>query len=437
MSQASNSEDQAAQWPVKRYMIFGTIVLVLFLGGFGTWAVLTQISGAVVSSGSIVVDRNRLILQHPDGGQVVSILVDEGDHVERDALLVVLDSTTLVSERIIVESQLFELMSRRARAQAEREEADTIIFPALLHEEGAKNPEVERLMSGQEGLFYIRRDSDEQARAQLDKRKSQIKSQIEGVIAQRSGLTRQLALIQEELVAQQELLDRGLTQASRVLALRREEAGLEGRVGELIATEAQAQGRITEFDTQILQLRIARREQAIEEERNLEFRENELSEKRQALIGKIARLEIRAPVAGVVYNFIPRSVISPAETVLSLVPSDRVLVIEAKVSPVHIDQVLVGQEATLRFSTFDQRTTPELFGTVRTISPDAFFDQNTGETFYQAELVLNPGEIEKIPEGAKLIPGMPVQAFLRTRDRSPINYLTKPLTDYFVRAFRD
>jgi len=211
-------------------------------------------------------------------------------------------------------------------------------------------------------------------------------------------------------------------------------------MGELAASKAQAEGRITEIDIEVLKLGTKRREEAITRLRDLQFRELELQEQRRSLTERLSRLDIRAPVSGIVYGlqfFAPRSVVKPAEPVLFLVPQDRPLVIAAKVEPTNIDQIFIGQEVTLRFTAFDNRTTPELKGRVVKISADAFTDERSQASFYRSEITLLDGETDKLPKGATLIPGMPVQAFIRTEDRTPLAYLVKPFTDYFAKAFRE
>ena len=211
-------------------------------------------------------------------------------------------------------------------------------------------------------------------------------------------------------------------------------------MGELTASAAQAAQRVTEVDIQILSLTTTRREEAITRLRDLQYNELELSERRRTLTQQLNRLDIRAPVSGIVYGlqvFAPRSVIRAADPVMFLVPQDRPLVIATKVQPTDIDQIHLGQEVTLRFSAFDQRRTPELLGKVTLVSADIFQDEATGAAFYQAEVQLDEGEIEKLPADMVLIPGMPVEAFVRTADRSPMDYLLKPLADYFAKAFRE
>ncbi len=434
------TDQQNSAWSVRRPMIVGLIGLIALLGGFGSWAALTNISGAIIAGGRIEVDQNRQVVQHPDGGVVAAIEVDEGDVVEAGQVLLRLDPTHLRSQLSITQSQLFELMARRGRLEAERDGEDDITFDPLLLEQAKANPDVAGLIAGQKRLMKARAESTTNEIAQLEKRADQIANQIEGIEAQQASLTRQLELVARELADQQSLLDQGLAQVARVLSLQREEARLGGTMGDLEAQKAQAAGRTTEIDIEILKLGSQRREEAITRLRDLQYRELELREQRLALIEQLARLDITAPVSGVIYGlqvFALRSVIRPADPVMFIVPQDRPLIINAEVEPIHIDKLYIGQEVTLRFSALDQRTTPELIGEVAQISADAFQDEGTQLSYYRAEIVLSEGQQARLPEGAVLIPGMPVEAFIRTEDRTPLAYLTKPLTDYFTKAFRE
>lgn len=431
-------ENVTKRWSASKHLIIGGLALLILVGGFGTWSVMAQISGAVITSGQIEVERNRQVVQHPDGGVVDEIIVDEGDAVQAGDLLLRLDPTILQSELAIVEGQLFEILARRARLEAERDDASELTFSAILTE--VATPDVQKLMDGQERLFRARLETNKSAIEQLSQQRAQVASQLTGISAQQEALSTQRDLIARELADQQSLFDRGLAQASRVLALQREEASLLGRVGELTAQAAQAAERMTEIELQVLGLSSTRREEAITRLRDLEFNELELSERRRTLRRQLDRLDIRAPVSGIVYGlqvFAPQSVIRAADPVLFLIPQDRPLVIATQVQVTDIDQIYVGQEVTLRFSAFDQRRTPELKGTVTLVSADAFQNENSGLSYYRAEIELVAGEMDRLPEEMTLIPGMPVQAFARTLDRSPLEFLIKPLTDYFVRAFRE
>ena len=427
-------------WSTRAPLIVGFIALLALIGGFGTWAVFTEISGAVIAPGQLEVDRNRQVVQHLDGGVVSEINVREGDKVEAGQLLIRLDDTQLRSQLAITEGELFELMARRGRLEAERDGREEASFDPLLLEIAKTNPGAKELMEGQARLVEARRDSLETEIAQLRKRSSQIESQIEGIDAQRTAQDEQIALIEKELTDQKSLLSRGLAQASRVSILSREAAQLMGSRGDLTAQRAQAEGRITEIDIQILNLKTQRREEAITRLRDIQYRELEMREQRNALLEQLSRLEIRAPVSGVVYGlqvFAERSVLKPADPVLFIVPQDRPLIIAARIEPIHIEQLQVNQPVNLRFSAFDHRTTPELLGHVTQISPDAFTDQKSGYSYYRAEILLEEGELDRLPEGSTLIPGMPVEAYIKTQDRTPMAYFMRPFTDYFAKAFRE
>jgi HlyD family type I secretion membrane fusion protein len=431
---------EKTKWSAWRPVTIGMIGILILFGGFGTWSVMSNIAGAIVASGRIEVDRNRQVVQHDTGGTISEILVDEGDLVKAGDLLLRLDPEQAQSELTLIEGQLFELMARRGRLEAQRDEGDTIKFADSLVEVGKINPDAQELMGGQRNLFFARRDSIKQEIDQLGKQSNQIEDQIKGINAQEESLVTQLGLIEQQLVSQQTLLDQGLAQVSSVLGLQREMARLTGEIGSLIASRAQAEGRITEIDIIELKLGTSGREEAISQLREIRYQELSLVERRRALKATIDRLDIRAPVSGIVYSLqvtTPRSVIRPADPLMFLVPQDRPLVIAAQVMPTNVDEISVGQEVNLRLSSLDQRTTPELKGLVVLISADALDDQTTGASYFRAEIILSPGEMERLPEGTQLLPGMPVDAFIKTGDRSPLTYLVKPVTDYFVKSWRE
>lgn len=420
-------------------VLWGGIATTLFVLGFGSWSVFTEIAGAVVSSGQIEVAQNRQVVQHPDGGVVAEIVVKDSQAVKAGDLLIRLDDAAVHSELAIIEGQLFEVMARSTRLEAERDNRAAPVFPADLLQLANERPEVANLIEGQRSLFLARKDTVANQTAQLVKRGSQIGSQIKGIDAQSNALREQLALIEQELADQQSLLEKGLAQSSRVWQLQREASRMRGSVGELLASRAEAEGRATEVDLEVLRLAAVRREEANTELRDLAAKVLELAERRRALVEQVTRLEIRAPVSGLVMGLqvtTPRSVIRPAEPVMYIIPQDRPLVINTQVATIHIDEVHVGQRVRLVFPAFSSRTTPELYGYVETISPDAFVDERTHSAFYKAEIRLEAGQMEKMKDHI-LVPGMPVEAYIETGARSPMAYLLKPFTDYFHQAFRE
>ena len=427
------------RWTATRPLLWGFGTIVLLIGGLGAWSVLTTLAGAIVASGQIEVAQNRQVVQHPDGGVVAEIDVAEGKVVQAGDILIRMDGTLLRSELSIVENQLFELIARRSRLEAERDDASDVKVPADLHDISVARSEILELVEGQMKLFAARKETLARLVDQRGKRIAQIANQIDGIDAQSAAIGAQIALLERELSGQNALLSKGLTQMNRVLALERERASLLGQAGELTASRAEADGRTTELSIEILGLASQRREEAMTELRDVAARELELAERRRALAGQIDRLDIRAPVSGIVLGLqvtTPRSVIRPAEPLLYLVPQDRPLVIAVRVPTIHIDELHVGQDVRLHFASFSSRTTPELVGHVTVISADALTDDRTQVPYYRVEVALDPDEIERF-EDEILVPGMPVEAFIRTGDRTPLAYLIKPFTDYFGRAFRE
>jgi HlyD family secretion protein len=306
--------------------------------------------------------------------------------------------------------------------------------------QSGNNGEVDELMHGQTALFDARLETLHRSISQLENRQLQLKNQIDGIDAMTDSLQSQIALTEEETAAQEDLLDRGLAQGSRVLNLRREVARLSGSIGETTARRAQALESIAEIEIELLKLQSQRREEAIGTLRDLQVNEMELAERRYALHTQLSRLEIKAPVSGVIYDLRllgEQSVIRPAEPLMFIVPQDRPMQIEARVSPININAVAIGQEVVIRFRSFDMRETPDLFGKVTLVSPDAFADTATGETYYRIEVELPEAEMSKLAADQVVIPGMPVDAFLRTGEYSPLTYLMQPLARYFGTAMRD
>ena len=424
-------------YSAKLPLTVGFVALILLVGGIGVWSVRTQISGAVIATGMIVVENNRQVVQHAEGGVVGTIDARDGDSVQAGDMLLRLDDTLLQSELAVAELQLIELKARRARLEAERDASDEITFDPVIA--ANLNEAASEQIEGQRKLFVARRDTLQQEISQIEERVEQTGNQIAGTEAQLKALGIQQELITEELVGQETLLEKGLVQAQRVSTLRREAARLAGEIGMLTSNVAQLRGEIAAFEIEKLRLSGSRRESAIQELRDIQFRELELTEQKTSLLERLSRLDIRAPVSGIVYGstvFAEKAVVRPADPLMFVIPQDQPLIVSARVEAIHIDQIHVGQTATLRFSAFNQRKTPEISGTVISVSADVLQDEVTGQTFYQVEVIPLADELPKL-EDQVLLPGMPVEAYLKTDERTPISYLTKPFTDYFSRSFRE
>lgn len=426
-------------WSAGKPLFWGFATLALLVGGLGTWSVVTTLSGAIIALGQIEVAQSRQVVQHLDGGVVAEILVAEGAAVAAGDVLLRLDGSELQSDLTIVENQLYEISARRARLEAERDDAPAVIFPADLTALARTRPDVAEMAKGQASLFATHRETRAQAIEQRQKRIAQISSQIEGIAAQQAAIATQIELLKSDLAAQSDLLAKGLTQAARVSAIERELAQVQGQAGELAAAGAEAAGRITEIEIEIRGLSTTLREAAEAELRDVAAQELELTERQRALTQRIGRLDIRAPAAGLVFGLqvkTPQSVIRPADPLMFIVPQDRPLLVAVRIPPTHVDEVHLGQDVRLVFSALPTRLAPQLFGHVELVSADALTDERTGVPYYRAEISIDAKTLLAIGQ-PQIVPGMPVQAFIRTTDRTPLSYLLKPFTDYFQSAFRE
>ena len=427
------------RWRLRPLLVTGWLTFCLLVFGIGAWGAVTRISGAVVGAGQLEVEGNRQVVQHPSGGVIEEIFARDGDEVQAGEVLIELDGEDLRPELDTVEGQWFEMLATKSRLSAERDGLETIEFDPELLSRAADSVEIQKLLAAQQVQFTARRKTQAQEEKQLEEQKTQIAKQNEGLEALAAATGSQIDLLMQEIAGQQTLLDQGLTQLTRVLTPQRELARLRGTEGQVEASIAENRGKIAEIEIEIVRLTSKVREEAISELRDLAFREIETREKRRSLIDRIARLELRAPVAGTVYGSSAdtlRAVIRAAEPVMYIVPKDTPLIVRTMIEPHNIDQVHVGQEAVLRFSAFDQRTTPELTGHVSAVSADAYVDERLGHHYYKADIEIDPGMLDKLNH-VTLIPGMPVESFIRTGDRSALSYFVKPMKDYFTRAFRD
>lgn len=426
-------------WSATRPLAVGFLTLAVLIIGLGTWSVFATLSGAVIAPGQIEVSQRRQVVQHPDGGVVDAILVAEGARVSAGDILLRLDGTTLRSERALIETQLMELAARRARLEAQRDDAARPAFPEAVLKTATERHDVSEMIEGESGLFQRQADALRQAQDLRRSRIAQIESHMKGLEAQQAANQSQIALIQEEIATKRDLLDRGLTETTRLSALQRDMAQLQGRAGELTSALAEAAGRVTEIKIEIAALSTQLRERAETELRDVVSRQLELTARANALVDRINRLEVRAPVSGLVLGLrvtTPRAVISPAEELLHIVPQDRPLLVAARVPVTHVDEVHPGQSVRLVFSALPMRTTPEIPGKVTVVSADALMDERTGQSYFRAEIAPDPAALHDLA-GVNILPGMPVEAFLRTTDRTPLSYLLKPFTDYFRKSLRE
>lgn len=423
----------------RTYLLAGAALTAILVGGLGGWASATDISGAVIASGSLVVDTNVKKVQHPTGGIVGRLLVREGDRVRADQVLLRLDDTQLRANLSIITNAIDELTARAAREEAERDGLTELVFPADLVQRAPTDTTVARLIQGEANLFRIRSESRAGQKAQLAERAGQLDEEIHGALRQVSSKERQKALIEQELTGVRELYSKNLIQLTRLTSLERDAARLEGEHGALLAQIAQTRGKKAEIALQILQIDQDLRTEVGKDLAEIRGKLSELREKKIAAEDSLKRVEIRAPQAGAVHQLTVHTVggvVNPAEPIMLIVPEMDRLMADVKVEPHDIDQLQIGQTAMIRFSTFNQRTTPEFAARIKTISGDTTADQRTGATFYTIRLAIDEEDVEKA--GAlKLLPGMPLESFIRTGDRTVMSYLVKPLSDQIQKAWRE
>ena len=464
---------------------------VLGTGLFG-WGALASISGAVIASGRVEVATRDQVVEHAEGGSVREILVRNGDRVSAGAVLVRLDDTMLRSEEAILISKLVDLVARRNRLEAEFRGADTIDWDTALVRRAAVNREAQAILDGQQRLFEARHASREGQEAQLRERLGQMRKQVASLVAQGEAVAIETGFIARELEAERELFRKRMTEIRSLLELEREAARLAGQAGDIEARIAAARGRIAEIEIQILQVGTRRVEEAESQAREAQANEFEVRERLASVRERLKRMAVRAPVSGEVFNmqvFAEDEVVRPGEPIAQIVPRDADLVVRAQLDPIHVDQVHPGQEAVLLFSAFPARSTPEFAGRVVHVAADARHDQRSELSWYEVEVEMGAavaatediavvawagtmyerlsgrlralaGSPAPLPaQGAgsagvrsglpavpappvhardlALLPGMPVEVHIRTGERSPLSYLAKPLTDYFVRSLRE
>ena len=423
---------------MRRHLVAAIVVVLVLVIGVGGWAATAVISGAVVASGSIVVDSNVKKVQHLTGGIVGELRVRDGDRVRAGDIVVRLDETVTRANLAIVTKGLDELTARKARLESERDGSDTIIFPAQLLA-GAGDPDRAVAMDSERKLFNLRRTARNGQKAQLRERIAQFQEEITGLIAQQDSKAKEIALLERELAGVRELWKQNLVQLTRLTALEREAARLDGERGQLIAAAAQAKGKIAETTLQILQIDQDIASDVAKELREVDGKIGEFIERKVTAEDQLKRTDIRAPQDGTVFQLAVHTVggvITAGDPIMLIVPDADNLSVEVKVNPQDIDQLQLNQKAILRFTAFNVRTTPEIEGTVTRISADTSTDQRTGQSYYTVRIAMAADQVERLGD-VKLLPGMPVEAFVQTGDRTMFSYLMKPLHDQFVRAFRE
>jgi len=431
-------DEKGARASIRLHLIVGLAVVVILAGGLGGWASTAEISGALIAPGQIVVESNVKKVQHPTGGVVGEVLARDGDIVKAGDILVRLDDTVTKASLAIVTKNLDAQWARAARLEAEQRGQDKITFPPQLLTR-INDADVKSLILSETKLFEVRVTGRTGQKAQLRERITQLNEEISGLSAQEKAKDQEIALVEKELAGVRDLYEKHLVQISRLTTLERDTARLNGERAQYIASRAQAKGKITETELQIIQVDKDMVSEVSKDLRETNDKIGEFVERKVTAEDQLRRTDIRAPQDGMVLQSAVHTVggvITAGDAIMMIVPQTDDLQVEAKVNPQDIDKLQIGQKTLLRLSAFNQRTTPELNGVVTRVSPDTTTDQRTGQSYYTIRVSMPPQEVARLGD-AKLIPGMPVEAFVQTGDRTLISYLMKPLSDQLMRAFRE
>jgi HlyD family secretion protein len=434
----TDSKMQGARQSIRLHLIIGLAVVVVLAGGLGGWASTAQISGALIAPGSIVVESNVKKVQHPTGGVVGELRAHDGDLVKAGDVVVRLDDTVTKASLAIVTKNLDGLWARAARLEAEQRGLDAIVFPRMLLDR-AEDPDVKTVMASETKLFEVRVNGRTGQKAQLRERVTQLNEEIAGLKAQEAAKDKEISLVEKELVGVRDLYDKHLVQMTRLTTLERDAARLSGERAQYIASRAQARGKITETELQIIQVDKDMVSDVSKDLRETNDKIGEFVERKVTAEDQLRRVDIRAPQNGMVLQSTVHTVggvITAGDAIMLIVPQADDLQVEAKVNPQDIDKLQIGQKTLVRLSAFNQRTTPELNGVVTRVSPDVTVEQRTGQSYYTIRVSMPPEEVVRLGD-VKLIPGMPVEAFVQTGDRTMLSYLIKPLSDQLMRAFRE
>ncbi|MDF8358422.1 HlyD family type I secretion periplasmic adaptor subunit [Ensifer adhaerens] len=420
----------SSQFGITSRIVVSAAFAATLLFGVGGWAAHARLSGAVITQGQVAISQQVKLIQHRDGGIVSEIAVRNGDQVRKGDVLIRLDETQTRVELAIVRGQLQQFYAMRARLKAERDGEAAVSFDGLDVSEVLKVSELKLFEANRRMIT----SQEEQMRLQI----TQLEEQIRGLKAQTGSSDAEREIVEKEIAKLETLLKSGLVPVSEHRDLLRQMARIDGSKGELVARIAEAVGQISELRIKLLAIDQNTRKETQTQIVGIEAKIAELSEREVAARDRLSRMEVRAPVDGLVYDLQVHTIggiIAPGASVMSIVPEDDDLTVEIRIPPADIDRIAPGQASRLRFTVFNQRTTPELDGQVGVVAAATTIDRATGQPYYLATVDITQA-LNKLGD-RKLMPGMPVEVYVQTDERTAISYLTKPFTDQMLRAFRE
>lgn len=424
---------------LKRHSLVGLLGVIGLFGGLTVWAAFTDIQGAVIASGALAVEGFSKQVQHADGGVVNQILVLNEDAVEEGQVLVQLDDTAIKASLGVVNAQRNEALTIETRVTAELAGETTFALPAELQPIAGDSEIASRYLTQQQILTA--RVGDQAGKAsQLNEQVSQLDHQIEGLEIQLKAAQQQFDIIAERAADMEGLYAKNLVEAGQVSQLRLQLAAAEGEKGRLIASIAQSRATIAEKGLQIEQIKTEFTQRALDELQRTRQILAEATQQKVAAEDRLARTTIRSPQTGIVHESVVHTVggvVGSGQTLMMIVPQSDDLMVGIHIDPMDIDQIQLGQRVHLRFSSLDQRKTPEAWGGIEKVSPDLVVEPQTGRRYYTANVRIEAEEKAKLPKDIKLLPGMPVEAFVTTGQRSVLDYLVHPFVAELQLAFRE
>lgn len=429
-------------------MLMGVGIVVVCGLGFGTWAATAPLDGAVVTTGTFVAAGQNKEIQHLEGGIVNEVKVREGDRVEAGQTLVLLDPTAAVAKLRMLTLRRYRLVTTQARLEAQLAGNDTFALPAAADID-RNDPEVQTILTRQQLELNARRDRMNSEEAVLRKEIAGLQESIAGYESQISSTRKRLNIFGEELKDKNALLDRDLIRRTEVYSVQRDEAALNGELGQLLGRVADSRQQVSRAEQQITSVRSTATQKSVEELRQAESDLDDITEQIRSAADVVQRTDIKAPVNGIVVKLNQHTrggVVAAGSTILELLPVNDDLVIEGRVSPDQVVHVKEGQPATVRLSALNQRVTPMIEGNVTYLSADTISDRpnlvtqapsTTDNGSFIVRVKLDENDASRKVLNFKPTPGMPVDIYIRTGERTFFDYLMEPVMDSFSRAFRE
>jgi HlyD family secretion protein len=439
MSHQNSKEDRAMRVNYRTPAVVGLILIAILLGAGGVWATFAKVGGAIIASGAVGISGKPKTIQHLDGGIVERILIEAGQTVKEGENLIELDDKTILANLAIYKGRLRDLLVRKQRLLAELDDKTDFTAPTSALLQRYQLGSLDNAITQQQSMLQARRNSKLGEIAQLAERIAQFNKQIGGVQGLKKSKKEQLAVFTKERAAIEKLVQQSFAAKNQLLAYDRSFADFAGQIAEHDAEIGRLNNSISEVEISKLQVDRTFREKVISELDEIDAKVDELTQQVEATEQQFNRTVIRAPVAGIIHElsiFTIGGVVQAGQPIMQIVPMAGRMDIEVNVETQHIDQLLIGQKAVVRFPAFNQRTTPEIFGSVARVSPTSIVDEKSGFTFYRVGIEVNEAEMKRLGDKI-LVPGMPVETVIPTSERTVLEYLIKPLSDNLTHVFRE